>query len=86
MIKRITGSVLACVLTVAAGPLIAHDQSLHQQQVQQQERIYGSELMSDEERAEYREKMTAAHTEQERNKIRMDNHKQMKDRAREREK
>jgi len=53
-------------------------------QTQDQERIYGSQLMTQDERNAYRAKMRAAKTEQEREKIRNEHHKQMMARAKER--
>ncbi len=54
------------------------------QQAQDQEYIYGSQLMTEQERAEHRAKMRAAKTDQEREKIRLDHHKKMQARAKER--
>jgi len=46
------------------------------------EQIYGSQLMTTQERAEHREKMQAATSEAERNRIRQEHHERMKIRAR----
>jgi len=46
--------------------------------------IYGSQLMTQQERNEYRARMRAAKTEQEREQIRNEHHKQMQVRAKER--
>jgi hypothetical protein len=54
------------------------------QQAQDQEYIYGSQLMTEQERAEHRAKMRAAKTDQEREKVRLDHHKKMQARAKER--
>ena len=54
------------------------------QQAQDQEYIYGSQLMTEQERAEHRAKMRAAKTDAEREKIRLDHHKKMQARAKER--
>jgi hypothetical protein len=54
------------------------------EQAQDQEYIYGSQLMTEQERAEHRAKMRAAKTEAEREKIRLDHHKKMQARAKER--
>lgn len=45
--------------------------------------IYGSQLMTQQERDEYRERMRAAKTEQEREQIRKEHHEQMNIRAKE---
>jgi len=54
------------------------------EQAKDQEYIYGSQLMTEQERAEHRAKMRAAKTDQEREKIRLDHHKKMQARAKER--
>lgn len=48
---------------------------------QDQERIYGSELMTQEERAEHRAKMREMKTEEEREAYRMEHHRMMQERA-----
>lgn len=53
-------------------------------QVQKREQIYGSQLMTPQERKEHRAKLRAAKTEQEREQIRIDHHKLMQERAKER--
>lgn len=50
----------------------------------QQERVRGSQLLTDQERADYREKMRAAKTPEERQQIRKEHHEMMKARAKER--
>lgn len=49
-----------------------------------QQQIYGSQLMTEQERNEYRNRMQNAKTEQERAQIRMEHHQRMQDRARQR--
>jgi hypothetical protein len=51
-------------------------------QAQRQERVYGSQLMTPQERNEYQARMRAAKTAQERQQIRMEHHKAMQERAR----
>lgn len=51
------------------------------QTAREQERIYGSQLMTEQERSEYREKIHAAPSEEERAKIRMEHHDLMQERA-----
>ena len=46
--------------------------------------IYGSQLMTREERNEYRKRMRAAQTQEERERIRAEHHERMRERARER--
>ena len=54
-----------------------------QEQARQQEQIYGSQLMTPEERTAYRARMRAAKTQEERERIRAEHHEQMKMRAKE---
>jgi hypothetical protein len=53
-------------------------------QTQKQETIYGSQLMTQKERREYRLKMREAKTVEQREQIRAEHHKQMQERAKER--
>jgi hypothetical protein len=79
-------SVFASALFFSAGIAVAADQERTQQQVesQSQEQIYGSQLMTDQERTEYRAKMHAAKTTEEQERIRKEHHENMKMRAEER--
>ncbi|MFN3543286.1 MAG: hypothetical protein ACK4UX_00330 [Thiobacillus sp.] len=52
-----------------------------QAQEREQERVYGSELMTPQERLEYQNRVRAAKTQQEREQIRLEHHKQMQERA-----
>lgn len=63
---------LTALVCVATGSLWADEQ------------VYGSEMMTERERKEHREKMRAAKNEQERERIRKEHHKKMKERAKER--
>lgn len=87
-IRTIAISLFAGALAVSAGPLFAADQvrdrTQDQTQAQDQERIYGSQLMTQQERNEYRARMRAAKTAEEREQIRNEHHEQMKIRAKER--
>ena len=58
------------------------EQTQATQQVQTQERIYGSELMTPQERNAYQNRMRATKTEQEREALRLEHHRQMQERAR----
>lgn len=49
-----------------------------------EEQVYGSQLMTTQERAEHRERMQAATSEEERNRIRQEHHERMQIRAKER--
>ena len=69
---------LAMALLLPAKHLLAADQ------VQGQEQIYGSQLMTQQERIEQRDKMRAAKDAGEREQIRKAHHERMKERAKER--
>lgn len=79
-------SALAGVFALSAGYAAAADQmqSWQQAQMQQQDEIYGSELMTPQERAEYRSKMHSLRTPEEREALRLEHHRLMQERARER--
>ena len=73
MMKRILMVfVLAAALSLSTGFTLAADQ---------QEQIYGSQLMTQQERTEYRAKMGAAKTAEEREQVRKEHHEAMKERA-----
>jgi len=57
------------------------DRLRDQTQLKDQDKIYGSQLMTKQERAEYHNKMKSAKTEQEREQIRNEHHELMKIRA-----
>lgn len=60
------------------------DRDQSQDQLRTQDRIYGYQLMTQEERTQYRQRMRNATTAQERERIRMEHHKQMQERAKQR--
>lgn len=74
---------LAAVIAGLPTAAFAEEQARQQEQAQvrQQERIYGSQLMTPEERAAYRARMRSAKTLEERERIRAEHHEQMKARA-----
>lgn len=82
--KTLMMSALVSTLLLTNGVALATDQERAPQQVQKQEQVYGSQLMTQQERVEYRSKMRSAKTAEERDKIRMDHHEFMKDRAKQR--
>ena len=78
----------ALVLCMAlAIPVQAADQAHNQSQTSQQaskqepERVYGSELMTPQERSAYQDHMRALKTQQEHDAYRMEHHKEMQKRA-----
>lgn len=77
-------SMLALSLCMALGiaaPATAQMQGSDPVGTQEGERIYGYELMTGQERAEYQRRMRAAKTEQERQAIRLEHHQKMQERA-----
>jgi hypothetical protein len=68
-------SAAVAALSLTSGVVVA---------AEQQEVIYGSHMMTQQERVEYRARMRAANTEEERLRIRAEHHERMKERARER--
>jgi len=84
------GILIAAVATGISLPTVAQDQTRTQDQTKAQDQIrdqdiYGSQLMTAQERNEYRNKMRAAKTAQERERIRAEHHERMKVRAKERD-
>jgi hypothetical protein len=85
-------SLLALLLAASSTAWAQDTASPAKEQVQQQktktvrqrDQIYGSQLMTRQERIAHRAKLRAAKTEQEREQIREEHHKQMQERAKER--
>jgi hypothetical protein len=79
-------AVSLCMALGMAAPAVAQmrspDQTPMRDQVQDRERIYGYELMTPQERAEYQAHMRTLKTEQEREAYRQEQHKKMQERAR----
>ena len=88
--KKLIVTLLTGAVVISANPLWAatatQDRTKQkiETQTKDQERIYGSELMTDKERNAYRDRMRSAKTEQEREKIRAEHHDRMLARAKER--
>ncbi len=78
-----TLSSLLVLLLAATGTVWAQDTTAPVQ-TQAREQIYGSQLMTPQERREHSARLRAAKTEQEREQIRQEHHKQMQERAKER--
>ena len=73
----------ACGLLVSSTMASERIQEQKQEQVQGQKRIFGWQLMTPEERDEYREKMRSLKTREERDAFRLAHHKKMQERAKE---
>jgi hypothetical protein len=76
-------SPLVIALFLASGVTWAADETQAQERVETQQQVYGYQLMTNEERMEMRNKMRAAKTAQEREKIQAEHHERMKVRANE---
>lgn len=85
-LKTLATSALVSALTFSASYALAVEPApaTEQAQTQQQEQIYGSQLMTPQERAEQRAKMRAAKTAEEQEQIRREHHERMTVRAKER--
>ncbi len=86
MMSALTTALLSGGLALAAEQEQVQEKAQIQEkaQVQKQEQVYGSQLMTRKERAEYRAKMRAAKTAEEREQIRKEHHEAMQARAKER--
>jgi hypothetical protein len=78
------GLVVGLVALSGAAPVLAQNQMRSQQEIQTQERVYGSQLMTPHERTRYRDQLRNARTVQERDRIRAEHHQEMQVRARQR--
>ena len=78
--KSLMISMLAGSLLLAFNPGFAADSSA-QSKTQTQEQVYGSQLMTPQERSAYQSKMHAAKTNEEREQIRAQHHQEMQVRA-----
>lgn len=72
---------LAGLVSVASAQTATRDQTKDQAREQTQQRIYGSQLMTQQEQNEYRDRMRAAKTVEERERIRTEHHDRMQERA-----
>lgn len=73
---------LCSALMPASFALAANQiQDRERTQLQEQEQIYGSQMMSEQERNEYRARMQAAKTNEEREQIRLEHHMRMQEKA-----
>ena len=74
---------LICSLLLPSSFTLAANQANEQGRIQsqEQEQIYGSQMMTEQERNEYRTRMQAAKTNEEREQIRMEHHERMRERA-----
>ncbi|MCW8830329.1 MAG: hypothetical protein OQK32_02295 [Gammaproteobacteria bacterium] len=83
MKQNLIASALATVLALTTGLALAAEQDPVQDRTQIQQEIYGSQLMTEQERMEFRQKMRTAKTLEQRQQIRNEHHERMKKRAQE---
>ena len=76
---------LLCSVLLTSSFVLAANQAQEQERVQaqKQEQVYGSQMMTEQERNKYRTRMQAATTNEEREQIRLEHHELMKKRANE---
>ena len=86
LLRKFSLSALASALILAAGLTQAADQIQDQTQdrTRLQDQIYGSQLMTEQERIEHRNRMRSFKTQQERDAYQLEQHKRMQERAKER--
>lgn len=80
----VIAAVAAGAATNAAAQDKAQDQGRDRMQQSDQDRMFGSQLMTQQERMEYASRMRGLKTDQERLAFRLEHHKKMQERARER--
>lgn len=85
MKKPVIAVALACSFLLPTGLVLAAEQEQERERIQaeEHEQIYGSQLMTEQERNKYRARIRAAKTQEERQEIRMQHHEQMRLRAQE---
>ena len=79
--KTLVLSALTGIMSLSSGILLAADQDRLQAQDRDQDQIYGSQIMTTQERVEFRTKMNSAKTEKEREQIRNEHHARMQEKA-----
>ncbi len=78
-----TITILAITLILSSKLALAADSVMPQESTQEQQQVYGKQLMTEQERSEQRSKMRSATTAEEREQIRKENQQRMKQRAKE---
>lgn len=72
------------ITAIALGAALLSGAAIAQQTGGKEEQVYGSQLMTQQERLEYRNRIRQAQTQEERERVRTEHHQQMRERARER--
>jgi hypothetical protein len=78
------GAMLVFASVGTATPVLAQDKDQDRVQLRDQDQIYGSQRMTQQERDEYRNRMGAMKTEQEREAYRLEHRKRMQEREHDR--
>ena len=84
MIRKTFAAILLInSLSLPVGAMLAAADTLPSQEIRgmQEQQFYGSQLMTQQERVEYRTKMRAAKTDEEREQLRKEHHQRMQERA-----
>jgi UDP-glucose 6-dehydrogenase len=81
LVSLMTGLLMA---GAAIGAYTPPAMAAEKTQARAQEQVYGYELMTEQERAEHRARIRSLKTEQEREQFRLEHHKKMQERAKER--
>ena len=83
-LTTLAGSLIVATGMVSAADEVktrAQDQTQDQTRTRLQDQIYGSQLMTEQERLEHRNRMRSFKTEEERNAYRLEHHNRMQERA-----
>ncbi len=84
MKKSLILSAVAVTLALSSGLLMAENNEMAGDRLETQQQVYGRQLMTQQERVEFRDKMRSASSAEERQQIQQEHHEQMKLRAKER--
>ena len=82
-LRMLLVTALSSVLLLVSGMSFSEDAERAQENIQTQQQMHGSQLMTEQERAEHRARMRAAQSDEERKQIRKEQHEKMKARAKE---
>lgn len=84
MKKSLILSAVAAALALSSGLVMAEDNEMSRDRLETQQQVQGRQLMTQQEREEFRNKMRSANSAEERQQIQKEHHERMKLRAKER--
>ena len=84
MKKTLILSVVAATLALSSGLVMSEDSEMSADRPETQQQVHGRQLMTQQEREEFRNKMRSASSAEERQQIQQEQHERMKSRAKER--